>query len=151
MTRNEPSPRAEETPAWLREIDHTGDIGIEVVAEDLRQLFARAAGGLFRVLTEIDRVAPRTAQHVLVEADDRDALLVRWLSELNFLHVTEGWLFCTFEINELSHRRLVACVRGELFDPDRHVLYPEIKAVTFHELVIRQRESGWHVQIIFDM
>ena len=151
MTRNELSPRDEETPAWLREIDHTGDIGIEVVAEDLRQLFARAAGGLFRVLTDIDGVAPRTAQDVLVEADDRDALLVRWLSELNFLHVTEGWLFCTFEINELSHRRLVACVRGERFDPDRHVLYTEIKAVTFHELVIRQREIGWHVQIIFDM
>jgi SHS2 domain-containing protein len=96
-------------------------------------------------------VRPLQALQVVVEADDRADLMVRWLSELNFLHVTEGWLFCAFDLEERTDRRLVATVRGERIHPGRHVIYTEIKAVTYHGLEIRQDEDGWHAQVIFDL
>lgn len=139
------------TPSWFREIDHTGDVGVHVEAPSLDALFARAAWGMLSVLTDLSDVAPASSQPVAVEAHDREALMVRWLSDLNFLHVTEGWLFCDFDVEVLPENRLHAAVRGEHLDPDRHVLHTEIKAVTFHDLHIRRRGEAWHVQVIFDM
>ncbi len=141
----------EHAPNWLREIDHTGDIGIEVRADTLSELFERAAWGLFSVLTDPGTVRDRTARAVTVEADDRESLMVRWLSELNFLHVTQHVLFRRFAIDELTDTHLAATAWGEAIDPDRHPVYTEIKAVTYHQLDIEEMDDGWHVQIIFDM
>ena len=138
-------------PDWLREIDHTGDIGIAVRAGTLSELFERAAWGMFGVLTDMDTVRDREARAVTVEADDRASLMVRWLSELNFLHATQHVLFSRFAIEEMTDTRLAATAWGEAIDPDRHTVYTEIKAITYHQLEIEETDDGWHVQIIFDM
>ena len=138
-------------PKWLREIDHTGDLGIAVEAADLDTLYARAAWGMFALLTDLRTVAPRTSERVEVTADDREALMVRWLSELNYRHLTRRCLYCAFDVVRRTDHRLVATVRGEPFDPERHPLYTEIKAVTFHGLEIRRVNGLWRVRIIFDM
>ena len=141
----------DQTPDWLREIDHTGDIGIEVTGRTLSELFERAAWGTFAVLTDPETVRPRQAHAVTVEASDREELLVKWLSELNFLHVTQHDLYSRFTINELADDRLAATAWGEAIDPERHTVHTEIKAITYHQLEIQATEDGWQVQIIFDM
>ncbi len=138
-------------PTWLHEIDHTGDIGIEVTARTLKQLFARTAWGMFSILTDLDQVHAESSVALHVEANDLEALLVRWLSELNFLHTTESWLFSAFQIEVLEDGRLSATARGEHLDPKRHVVYTEIKAVTFHDLKIERRGGTWTARVIFDM
>ena len=141
-------------PDWIREIDHTGDIGLRVTAPSLDALFARAAWGTFWVLTDVETVEPRESQTVTVDAADREALMVRWLSELNFLHTTQHRLFCDFDV-ALSTAddgiALEATCRGEPTDPARHTVYTEIKAVTFHGMEVEETEDGWTVQVIFDM
>lgn len=149
---NGPSPSTDaKRPAGLREIDHTGDTGLSISAPTLEALFARAAWGLFSVLTEMDAVRPAAEQDVVVEGADRDDLLVRWLSELNFLHGARGWLFSEFDIRDLSDTRLLATARGEKIDRERHAVHTEIKAVTYHGLHISQENEAWHAQVIFDM
>ena len=51
----------------------------------------------------------------------------------------------------LSELHLEADVSGEIFDPARHTIFTEIKAVTFHDLQLERDESGWKAQIIFDL
>jgi len=140
-----------ESPAWLREIDHTGDIGIVVTAPDRGQLYERAAWGLFSVLTDLSTVEPKEAHAVTVEGADPVDLMVKWLSELNFLHVTQHDLFAKFSIHELEDHRLAATAWGEPIDRERHTVYTEVKAITYHRLEIEETDDGWRVQIIFDM
>lgn len=143
------------SPSWLREIDHTGDIGIEVTADTLPQLYERAAQGMFSVLTDLDTVRPEEPTTITVEGRDHDALMVRWLSELNYLHTVDHKLYVRFDIEVLSPAeeeiRLQATCSGEPIDPDRHTVYTEIKAITFHELDVHETNTGWAVQVIFDM
>jgi SHS2 domain-containing protein len=40
-------------PEWLNYIDPTGDAGIVVKRQDLRQLFERAAWGMFSRVTDL--------------------------------------------------------------------------------------------------
>lgn len=138
-------------PPWLQLLDHTGDTGVIITAPDLRALFARAAWSMFAVITDPDHVRHREKVQVEVDASDRAALLVRWLSELNFRHITQHKLFSQFQLIELSDSRLTAEVYGEPIDPDRHTVYTEIKAVTFHQLEIEETATGWRTKIIFDL
>jgi len=142
-------------PDWLHEIDHTGDIGIRVTASSRAQLFERAAVGTFHVLTDLSTVKPTDETAVTVEGRDQEALMVRWLSELNYRHTVDRQLFCTFSVTTIEKiedgLRLTATAHGEPIDPDRHSVYTEIKAITFHGMDIRQTDEGWTVQVIFDM
>jgi SHS2 domain-containing protein len=139
------------TPEWLTFVDHTADAGIAVEAPDLVQLFERAAYGMFFVITDLAAARATETSRISIEASDRVALLVRWLSELNYRHVTEHRIFSKFEVLALSQRHLEAEVSGEIFDPARHTIFTEIKAVTFHDLQLERDDRGWKAQIIFDL
>ncbi|PQJ34710.1 hypothetical protein BSZ35_08955 [Salinibacter sp. 10B] len=142
-------------PDWLHEIDHTGDIGIRVTAETLPQLFERAAVGMFHVLTDLSAVRSSEETTLTVAGRDREALMVRWLSELNYRHTVEDRLYYDCTVQSIAEAEegltLTATVRGEPIDAQRHTVYTEIKAITFHGLRVEETEDGWRVQVIFDM
>lgn len=138
-------------PDWLEEIEHTADAGIVVHAGDMRQLFERAAWGMFALITDPESVRSRESVRIELEAGDRDSLMVQWLSELNFRHATEEMVFGEFHVEQLRDQRLLATIKGERIDAERHRLHTEIKAVTYHGLEIVQDEDGWRAQIIFDL
>jgi predicted NUDIX family NTP pyrophosphohydrolase/SHS2 domain-containing protein len=138
-------------PDWLCPLDHTADVGFFLQANSVEELYARAAWALFATITDIARVRPSHREEVCVEAADRAALMVSWLSELNFRHATEKKLFSRFEIRSLSGCALKAAVYGEAIDPARHALHTEVKAVTFHDLRIEKGNDAWTAQIIFDV
>ena len=140
-----------EKPLWLNFLDHTGDAGILVRAPDLKELFARAAWGMFYLITDMDAVRLVDLDYVELWAPDLSALMVNWLSELNYRHVTEHRLFRQFELIQISEESLVAVVRGEKIDPARHEIFTEIKAVTFHSMRIERGDRGWEAQIILDL
>lgn len=141
------------SPVWLEPIDHTADVGICVRASTVEELFARSAWGMFSVIAEMDAVYPRESMRITLEADERGSLLVRWLSELNYRHVTMHRLFSKFDIAFVTDdgRRLEAEVGGEPIDRERHTIHTEIKAVTYHELWLAHDETGWKARIIFDV
>jgi SHS2 domain-containing protein len=144
-----------DAPDWLQEIDHTGDIGLQVMAPSLEALFERAALGTFYVLADLSAVRAEDETAITVEGRDREALMVRWLSELNYRHTVDDLLFCDVTVDSVSETddglTLTGTARGEPLDPDRHTVYTEIKAITFHGLDVRETDDGWAVQVIFDM
>lgn len=143
--------RADHTPQWLEELDHTADEGMVVRADDLPQLFERAAFGMFRVLVDLEAVRPNRCVPVTVQAPDRQALMVRWLSELHFLHETERLVFAEWHVRTITTEALTAEAWGEKIDPARHTVYTEIKAVTFHGLSVKDLGGSWEARVIFDL
>jgi SHS2 domain-containing protein len=139
------------TPDWLTSVDHTADTGFVVSAANLKDVFARAAWAMFSAITDLSAVLPVETERLCVEADDREALLVKWLSELNFRHLTQHRLYRAFAILRLSARRLEAEVRGERIDPARHTVYTEIKAVTYHNLRVVKTGRSWKARVILDV
>ncbi len=132
----------------FEEVDHTADIAIRVWGEDLIQLFTRAARGMASQVAEIEGVDSRECEiEVSVQAEDRQMLLVEWLSELLYLGEREGVVFTQFDILELSSDKLRAIVRG-----GRAQEYQaHIKAVTFSELDIQRRGGVFETVIVFDV
>jgi SHS2 domain-containing protein len=139
------------SPSWLRPFEHTADLGFTVVAGNEAELFSRAAWGMFDLLTDMRDVNAGERISVAVAAGDRAALMVRWLSELNFLHTTTHRVFCRFDVHKATDTEVEAEVAGERIDPARHAVYTEIKAVTFHGLRVEQVNGVWSARILFDV
>ncbi|MFQ5770116.1 MAG: archease [bacterium] len=135
----------------FRYIDHTADVGLKIYGANLAELFSNAALGLFEIIANLDKVYPYSERLINVEATDRAALLVRWLSELNYLFFTEGEIYKEFEIVNISNTKITSRIKGEKIDEARHEIYTEVKAVTYHDLYIKQIAQGWEAQVIFDL
>ncbi len=134
-----------------RVIDHTADLGIRVFGRGLEELFANAAFALFDQLTDLDKVREESSSALRVEGAGMAELLVRWLNELLYRSESEGWLFKSFSISHLEPNSLDAVARGEKFDPSRHEWKREIKAATYHQLEIQERDGRWEGRVIFDL
>ena len=132
-------------------IEHTADVGIAAYGDDLREAFANAARGLFSLMADIDSVGEDVRHDVEVAADNREELLVAWLSELIYLFEVNDVLFSRFDIAELGEKKLKASCYGERIDPRRHEIKTGVKAATYHMLRVEQGEDGCRVQVLFDI
>jgi SHS2 domain-containing protein len=131
--------------------DHTADLGIRIFGQTYEELMANAAYALFDLLTDLDRVQETLAYAIHVEAAEREELLVRWLSELLFLSESQGFLFKRFQFSHLDQTSLQAVAHGEKFAPSRHEFKMEIKAVTYHQVAMKEKDGAWEGRIIFDI
>ena len=137
---------------WYRLLDHTGDLALLVRAPTLAALFGAATTALFDVILDVRTVEPRSRTEVRIDdAADREDLLVRYLSELLFLHDTRSRLFRDAEVLELSDTSLVAEATGEAYDPARHAIERQVKAVTYHALLISEDPDGFSARLVLDL
>ena len=133
-------------------IDHTADLGIRARGKTLQELFANAAHALLETVAVLDTIDPIEQFQIHVEAESVAELMVAWLDELIFRHEVDEVFFKHVEIVELSETRLSACAYGESMDFAKHVVYTEIKSVTYHQRSVCQSSDGeWTANVIFDL
>lgn len=132
-------------------LDHTGDIGIRVTAPTREALFLEAARATTDIMVDASGARRQRGRDFVVEAEDPASLLRAWLSELIVAFSAEGLICVDVDIRSLDDRRLVAQATGDEYDPERHPLRTELKAVTWHQLDVRRTADGWEAQVIFDV
>ena len=136
---------------WYRLIDHTADTGFRVWGSSLKEVFEHAAFALFDIMADLKNISPVAEKTVEVTCDDMEALMVDWLSELNYLFFTEGLIFSDFSVMDINEGYLSARVKGERYRPNDHIIHTEVKAITYHGMYIRQNREVWEAQVILDL
>lgn len=132
-------------------LDHTADIGLVVYGENLKALFENAGEAFFHLITDLRKVRRRTERRINLGGESLDRLMVDWLSELLYLHDVENLLFKGFNVESVGEDGLRAIVKGEPFQEGVHVIKTEVKAVTYHQIEVRQENGRWRAQVIFDL
>jgi SHS2 domain-containing protein len=132
--------------------EHTADLGLRVRAADLDTLFAEAAEALTSALVEDPAtVEPRREVAIRVEGTDRAYLLFDWLKDLLYHFDADHLLFRRFAV-KVRDDGLDATAWGEPYDPERHPLSHEVKAITYHGLRVEQERDGtWLAEVIVDI
>ncbi|MFO8082942.1 MAG: archease [Desulfobacterales bacterium] len=132
----------------FEEIEHTADISLRVRGEDLEKLMENSALGMADILCEKSFLSDEyLKEFVDIEADDKEGLLVEWLSELVFLVETKSFIFRRFDCENLSETHLKAKVYGKIAEK----LKVYIKAVTYHNLQIVETQDGFEATVVFDV
>ncbi len=133
--------------------EHTADIGLRIRAASLDELFRDAAIGLFAlIVNNLNDVAPREEAtfNITCREGEYDYLLFDWLNELLYNFDSRQLLFSSFE-TQTSPTGLQARAGGEAFDPARHRLEHEVKAITYHGLKVARNSEGWLAEVILDI
>ncbi len=131
--------------------DHTADLGLRVTAASAAELFVEAARGLVSVLIENpEEIRPTEERTLTLPGEAIDYLLFDWLSELLYLFERSRFVAGVFQV-QLGESGLQAILRGETIDPTRHRLSHEVKAITYHDLIVQESESGWEAEMIVDI
>ena len=133
-------------------LEHTADMGLVVRGRSLSELLTHAAQGLFETIAVVDTIDEVESIEIHLTAESVEELFVAWLDELIFRHETEEVFFKRAEIQQCSETEMMAIVYGEPVNFDKHVVYTEIKSVTYHQLEVVQKGDGsWSAQVIFDL
>jgi SHS2 domain-containing protein len=129
-------------------VDHTADWALCVRGEDWPVLLRNAAEGMTWLMTGGQGTIPSSVRReIALTAPDRETLLVDWLSELAYLAEMELLVFSRIDVHDASASALSATVHGGRVEQ----LAKHIKAVTYHELKVREGPEGLWVTVVFDV
>jgi SHS2 domain-containing protein len=136
-------------------LEHTADAYIAAYGRTLSEAFENAGLAVFEVMTDLDKVNPRNEESIEVNARDAYELLYNWLEALLVKFDIEQMLFSKLKVLELIEKsndfRLKVQVRGERFDPEKHVQKVGVKAVTYHRMEIIQKPNHVTLKFILDL
>ncbi len=136
-------------------LDHTADLGFEVGASTLEELFDEARRALLMLVFERPPHKGEDGRQVRLFAPDYETLLVRWLNELTYLIQDTGFVPTGAEIElqktEEPDLSLEASLGGAPLDLEEYGWQGEIKSATFHGLNVANDEEGWHARVILDV
>lgn len=131
----------------FEEIDHTADRAFRVTGRDMASLLENAALAMRALDASKSAGKPSATRQIEVQGADRESLLVNWLNEILYLEQVHQLVCEVFHIDEVNNDRL--CARVETRECDRSETH--IKAVTFHNLKIRDSAGGLEAEVVVDV
>lgn len=132
-------------------LEHAADVGFRAQGRTLRELFANAALAVESIAMDIASAEPRTEYPLSAGGEDRESLLINWLNEIVYYIDGPRVVMCRFDISELTPTAVRAKGWGEPRDPQRHPVRIVVKAVTYHQLSVEERDEGWVAQVFLDI
>jgi SHS2 domain-containing protein len=127
-------------------LPHTADMRARLRAPDLPALYGAAVDLVRDMLVGDSPVLARDVYAVEVPPEVGEGeRLFRFVRELLYLFDVEGFIPARME-DEAS-----LTVTGESFDPERHTVVHQPKAVTRHGYVFRRTAEGCEVDLVLDL
>lgn len=134
-----------------RVLDHTADLELRAWSETAEGALAEAARGLFAQICEPTGVRERTTFSVEARGADAAERTVHFLQEALAAWHLRRLLLSRFEVAPLEGEVVRAVGHGEAYDPARHEIQGELKAVTYHRASLAPRAGLWFVNVVVDI
>lgn len=130
-------------------LEHKADLKIRVFGKTKEELFSNALSGMMGSLrAEIKKLEEKRKREIKIKSPDFSALLVDFLSEV----------LCQIQINKEIYNSVKFLkfsdnfLKGELIGQKVEGFGEDIKAVTYHNLDVRQKkDKTWEATILFDI
>lgn len=145
----------------FKEFEHRADIGIEVYGNSLEQLFEHALIGFYSILLGKNGFShlPDSTEIRQLKLEDTspETLLVSFLNELNYLFLVKRIILYPvkkLKIENNGHSSFTLSLRAKEINRISEKLFEnalEIKAVTYHQLQIVEKNGQFAARLIFDI
>ena len=132
-------------------LDHPADIGIKVKGETLEELFINAAIGTSSLIIDLKAIEQKEIKKINLQGKNLEDLFIKCLDEIIYLFDSEGFLPKSVKVETIHELSLRAIFQGEKFNKNKHEIKLYLKAVTYHQLEIKQTKEGWEAKVYFDV
>jgi len=136
--------------------DHTADVQVRSWGSSLEEAFSQTAYSLMTTITpNLKKITPIVEREIIVEAEDKEALLFDFLSEFLYIFDVDELVFNQIYVRSIEkfndNYTLRATLIGEKFDLDKHEIGIEVKAITYSFLNIEEKHESTTIDIVFDI
>ncbi len=132
-------------------LNHTADLCIRVYGDSLENLLVNAGKAMMDLITNRKIVRNSEEIPIKIHGETDEELLVNWLQEILYNHEVKKMVFKDFKVQLINKTFAKGKAYGETIDKERHELYSDIKAVTYHNLKIVTGKDKLRVDIVFDI
>ncbi len=129
-------------------LDHEADTGFEVYGGTMEELFRNGVYALFSLITETETVHPLIEKRMKTSGNGE--LFINFLNDTLYLWDTTGFIPGTVSVR-IRDQNAEGLFMGEFFDPARHTLRQEVKAVTYHKFRIVEEKGALKATVIVDV
>ncbi|MCX8198002.1 MAG: archease [Candidatus Micrarchaeota archaeon] len=128
-----------------RFIEHTADLMFEAYGKDYPEALENAAKALFSV---IGSAKASEKAEITVSAHSLEELTVQILADLLAYSDIHEMVFSKFKVAEFDEKenRATIFAWGEKRRPK-----DSVKAVTYHELLVKKDSKGWVIRVLLDV
>lgn len=138
----------------FRYLDHMTDVIVEAYGNTLEDAFANSARGLVNTMFEVSEVIPDMEVDIYAEGHDLKSLLYNWLEKVMLIMLVDNIVVSDSKIiiskcNGIYSINAVA--KGEHIDLEKHRYKIEIKAITYHEMEIKQDCKDVTIRFLLDL
>jgi SHS2 domain-containing protein len=138
----------------IKFVDHIADIAVDLEADSLEELFKAASEAYKISVTDFDCHNSSDFMEIEITGNSKEELLVNFLNEINFFLTTKEWLCCSIEsikiISDENSLELSAELSGVELNSEIE-LKQEIKSVTYHQMMIEEKNKFYTTRIVFDI
>jgi len=140
-------------------IAHTADLQLKITGNSQADLFRNAMVGMFQTVRpyspnckyedDLMVCSSFNREHkISLTSPDIEILLVDFLSEALYLSDAYGQAYLDADIHNISPTSIDVTIKG--VDIERFEVV-EIKAVTFHDLSVVEKNGTWTANVVFDI
>jgi SHS2 domain-containing protein len=133
-----------------RLLDHTADLGFECEAASREALFETAALALADIMARTDALGAKESVSIRVQGRDDVARLHALLDEVLFQFEKSAFLPREASVR-FEGDSVLATLRGEKVDLATFPIERVVKAVTYHELEVEERDGLFSARVILDL
>jgi SHS2 domain-containing protein len=135
-------------------LEHTADLKFRAYGRSLEECLANSVKAIAHAFIGEQKIPAGIVKTVSSEADSLEVLVHDFLSELIYFFATEQYVAVEAKKLSVSGRKryaLKAEVLGGVLDFSKHRIETEVKAVTYHDMVVQKEKDGWIIQLVCDI
>lgn len=128
-------------------LDHPADLKIRAYGKDLEELFNNILAAMVEAMQPTTSIPEEISRGVKIKSRDLESLVVDFLSDVIYETDLNDAVFKKLEAEKLTEQELEGRIIGHKIKSFK----TEIKAVTWHELEIKNESGHWQATIVFDI
>ena len=133
-------------------LEHSTDAFIEVKAKTLEEAFSVAGKSVVETIIDLKNIQEIEEKNIKVKGRNLLNLLYNWLEEIVTITITDGFAIRNFSVNikKNDEYEIISKIFGEKLDLKKHNFKVEIKAPTFYDMVIENKEQVY-MKLLLDL
>ncbi|MBI2663943.1 archease [Candidatus Woesearchaeota archaeon] len=139
-------------------LDHTADTKFRAYGKTLEEAFANAALATTNVMVEPDKIQEKAKKKIAVEGDDLQALLYNFLEQFLILLDAENFFLAAVKKIKIwkvkNNGRISYKLTAEAMGDNAakyETIGPQVKAVTYNDMVVDEEKDNCFVQAVLDI
>ena len=131
-------------------LEHTADIKFQAFGKSIEEVFENSSLAMFKSMYS-EKVKEKKSFKINVKGKDFESLLYNFLEEFLFLLDHKNFFLSKVKSIKIDKKnfKLSAEVIGD--DAKNYKIGLDVKAITYHNMFVKQQKEKWITQVVLDV